>query len=111
MILEAEDDIEVVGEASDGEQGVVTTRQLRPDVVLMDVQMPTMDGLQATGRISQETNIASRIVILTTFERDDYIFDRCAPVPAGSCSRTRHRKNSSTPSESWPPGTPSSHRQ
>ena len=75
MILEAEDDIEVVGEASDGEQGVVTTRQLRPDVVLMDVQMPTMDGLQATGRISQETNIASRIVILTTFERDDYIFD------------------------------------
>ncbi len=75
MILEAEDDIEVVGEASDGEQGVVTTRQLRPDVVLMDVQMPTMDGLQATSRISQETNIASRIVILTTFERDDYIFD------------------------------------
>jgi DNA-binding NarL/FixJ family response regulator len=75
MILEAEDDIEVVGEASNGEQGVVTTRQLRPDVVLMDVQMPTMDGLQATSRISQETNIASRIVILTTFERDDYIFD------------------------------------
>jgi DNA-binding NarL/FixJ family response regulator len=75
MILEAEDDIEIVGEASDGEQGVVTTRQLRPDVVLMDVQMPTLDGLQATSRIVQEPSIPSRIVILTTFERDDYIFD------------------------------------
>lgn len=75
MILEAEDDIEIVGEASDGEQGVVTTRQLQPDVVLMDVQMPTMDGLQATGRIVQEASIRSRIVILTTFERDDYVFE------------------------------------
>ena len=75
MILEAEDDIEIVGEASDGEQGVVTTRQLRPDVVLMDVQMPTLDGLQATSRIVGEPSISSRIVILTTFERDDYIFD------------------------------------
>ena len=67
MILEAEDDIEIVGEASDGEQGVVTTR-LRPDVVLMDVQMPTLDGLQATSRIVQEPSIPSRIVILTTFD-------------------------------------------
>lgn len=75
MILEAEDDIEIVGEASDGEEGVVTTRQEQPDVVLMDVQMPTMDGLQATGRIMQEASIRSRIIILTTFERDDYVFE------------------------------------
>jgi DNA-binding NarL/FixJ family response regulator len=75
MILDAQPDIEVIGEASDGAQAVATTRQLRPDVVLMDVQMPKMDGLEATGRIVQHPDIESRVVILTTFERDDYVFE------------------------------------
>ncbi|MEA2703762.1 MAG: hypothetical protein QOD63_1707 [Actinomycetota bacterium] len=75
MILEAEDDIAVVGEASDGDQAVAAARQLRPDVVLMDVQMPRMDGLEATGHIVRDADITSRVVILTTFERDDYVFE------------------------------------
>lgn len=75
-ILEAEDDIEVVGETTVGEATVATTRQLRPDVALRDVQMPTMNGLQATGQIVTDTNTPSRIITrITTFERDDYIFD------------------------------------
>jgi DNA-binding NarL/FixJ family response regulator len=74
MILEAEDDIEVIGEASDGDEAVDAARRLQPDVVLMDVQMPRVDGLEATGRIVQDDETRSRVVILTTFERDDYVF-------------------------------------
>jgi DNA-binding NarL/FixJ family response regulator len=83
MILEIEDDIEVVGEASDGEQAISLTRSVRPDVVLMDVQMPTMDGLEATGRIVRDASIPSRIVILTTFERDDYVFEALCAGASG----------------------------
>jgi DNA-binding NarL/FixJ family response regulator len=75
LILEAEDDLAVVGEASDGEQAVEVTRRLRPDVVLMDVQMPRSDGLEATGRIVEAADVGSRVIILTTFERDDYVFE------------------------------------
>jgi DNA-binding NarL/FixJ family response regulator len=76
MILESEPDIAVVGEAENGEQAVAATRRLRPDVVLMDIQMPVEDGLNATRRITQQQpQLVSRVVILTTFERDEYVFD------------------------------------
>jgi DNA-binding NarL/FixJ family response regulator len=75
MILESEPEIEVVGEVANGEQAAAATRRLRPDVVLMDIQMPGGDGLQATRRITGDADLRSRVVILTTFERDEYIFE------------------------------------
>jgi len=75
MILESDPDISVVGEAANGEQAVASARRLRPDVVLMDIQMPDVDGLQATRRITGDAELRSRVVILTTFERDEYVFE------------------------------------
>lgn len=75
MILETQPDIEVVGEAANGEQAADGARRLRPDVVLMDIQMPDGDGLAATRRITEAGAPHSRVVILTTFERDEYVFE------------------------------------
>ena len=65
----------MVGEAANGEQATASTRRLRPDVVLMDIQMPGGDGLEATRRITADPELHSRVVILTTFERDEYVFE------------------------------------
>ena len=73
MMLGAEADIEVVGDASDGAEALEQCRRLRPDVVLMDVQMPGMDGIEATALIVGED--LAKVLILTTFDRDDYLFD------------------------------------
>jgi DNA-binding NarL/FixJ family response regulator len=75
MILEAEPDIQVVGEAEDGTKAITAVRTLQPDVVLMDIQMPVMNGLEATRRMVHEEERSTRVLILTTFERDDYIFE------------------------------------
>ena len=75
LILEAEPDIEVVAEAEDGQQAIDAVRRHRPAVVLMDIQMPGLDGLEATRRILGEAGNGARVLILTTFERDDYVFE------------------------------------
>ena len=74
MILDHEDDIAVVGEAADGEQAIATVLDLRPEVVLMDIQMPRMDGIEATRQIVADGATPSKVLILTTFERDEYIY-------------------------------------
>ena len=73
LILEGESDFAVVGEASNGEDAIVVVERLRPDVVLMDVQMPKLNGLEATRHIAHAAGSNSRV--LTTFEQDDYVFE------------------------------------
>jgi DNA-binding NarL/FixJ family response regulator len=76
MLLSGEDDLAVVGEASNGAEAVAVARRERPDVVLMDVRMPVMDGLEATRQITADPSLSStRIVILTTFDLDEYVHE------------------------------------
>ena len=74
MILEAEPDLDVVAEARDGAEAIDAARRTRPDIVLMDIRMPTIDGLEATRRIMQSAH-PPRVLMLTTFDLDEYIFD------------------------------------
>ncbi len=75
-LLDAEDDIEVVGEASDGAAALRLAESTRPDVILMDIRMPGIDGLEATRRIATQPALTQvRIVILTTFDLDEYVFE------------------------------------
>ena len=73
-ILEGQDDLEVVGEAADGGEAVTIARELRPDVVLMDIRMPDVDGIEATRRLLQDGD-APRVLMLTTFDLDEYVYE------------------------------------
>ena len=83
-LLASEDDIEVAGEAADGEDAVRLARQEKPDVLLMDIRMPGMDGIEATRRIAADPQLAGvHVVILTTFQLDEYIFEGLRAGAAG----------------------------
>jgi DNA-binding NarL/FixJ family response regulator len=75
MILEAEQDLRVVAEAKDGAEAVEAARRARPDIVLMDIRMPKLDGLEATRRIMAASDQPPRVLMLTTFDLDEYVFD------------------------------------
>jgi DNA-binding NarL/FixJ family response regulator len=82
MILEVHPDIEVIAEAADGREAVEATRLRRPDVVLMDIRMPNLDGIEATRQILSRDSGAPRVLILTTFDLDEYVYDA---MKAGAC--------------------------
>ena len=84
LFLETQPGLAVVGEAGDGEEAIERVRELRPDVVLMDIRMPTMDGVEATAKLtSGAIEPAPRVLVLTTFDLDEYVFGALRAGAAG----------------------------
>ena len=75
MILDAQDDIEVVGEAEDGERAIAEAARLSPEVLVMDIQMPTLDGIAATRAVLAQARPAPRVLMVTTFDIDEYVYE------------------------------------
>ncbi|MEP7046066.1 MAG: response regulator transcription factor [Ilumatobacteraceae bacterium] len=92
-LLEREDDLEVVGEATDGFEAVAEAERLSPDVVLMDIRMPRMDGVQATRRILAAGSGATKVLMLTTFDGDSHVYDAMRAGAAGFLLKDVHRQD------------------
>ena len=104
MLLADEQDIEVVAEASNGREAVDKTARFNPGVILMDIRMPELDGLEATRRILAADNDA-RILILTTFDLDEYVYEALSAGASGFVLKDDPPSSSSPRSARWPPGT------
>ena len=87
MILEAQADLEVVGEAADGSEAITMVASLQPDVVLMDIRMPVLDGIEATRRLA-ETGTRTRVLVLTTYALDEYVYESLKAGAAGFFVKT-----------------------
>ena len=96
LILQAEKGMEVVGEAENGRAAIELVRDVSPDVILMDVRMPVLDGIEATRQVAG----ATRVLVLTTFDLDEVVFEAIRAERRGSCSR-RHRRTSSSGPSAW----------
>ncbi len=87
MIIDAQDDLEVVGEVADGREALAALRELRPDVVLMDVRMPVLDGIAATRAVVAE-QLPTRVLVLTTFDHDEIVYDAMKAGASGFLLKT-----------------------
>ena len=105
MILEAEADMEVVGEAADGGEAVTEWQRLQPDVVLMDVRMPEMDGIEATRRLLAGEGAETKVVMLTTFDMDEYVYDALRAGASGFLLKDVPPEQLSRGSARWPAAT------
>ncbi len=106
MILDAEEDMEVVGECGDGTQAVDSASRLAPDVVLMDIRMPEMDGIEATQRIAGAgAEGGPRVLMLTTFDLDEYVYEALRAGASGFLLKDVPAEELVTASASWPRAT------